>query len=183
MNRLLIIGCIVVIIIGGVTLYFLFGSRGQVQNTHQTQTSTTLPIAGQSPNSSGGVVASSGQGLSLSTADGKTIIVANFLNNPATKADSINSGYYTLGPSANSGQPYSITYIASTQYFSIELLQEPIGQARLLAEQYLEQQLGLPTSDLCRLNYTVSTPSDVSSQYGGASLGFSFCPGSVVLPQ
>lgn len=163
-------------------LYFFFRSGQPVQ---EVQTNTGFPIAGQNVNPAldTGVVASTTQKMSLPTTGGGSVAVENFLNDPETVADPVNSGYYDLGYSTTNTPPFMITYIATTQYFNIELLQEPIGQTRELAQQYLEQHLGISSADLCKLNYTISAPTSVSILYGGASLGFSFCPGATTLPK
>ena len=104
----------------------------------------------------------------------------------------INAGYYYLGyhmkegfpdPTASDNPPYVISYIDSTQYFNIALLQEPIGSVREEAQQYLMQHLGISQDQMCRLNYMVSVPDRVNSQFSSKNLGFSFCPGATVLPK
>lgn len=111
----------------------------------------------------------------------------DFLTSPDTYQDPVNAGYYSLGnpinQTATSTTPYLIMYIESTRFFTIELVQEPIGEARTQTELYLEQRLGLSPSDLCKLNYTLSVPVSVSQEYAGKNLGFSFCPGATVLPK
>ena len=133
------------------------------------QPGVTLPTAGQNnaaPVSSPVTGQSSGQSL---------------LKNPELLVYPTNQDFYTVGPSTST--PYLITYIASTQFFIVELIQEPIGQARLGAEQYLERLLGKSPTDLCKLNYSVSVPNSINTTYAGDSLGFSACPGATKLPQ
>jgi tetratricopeptide (TPR) repeat protein len=77
--------------------------------------------------------------------------------------------------------PYLIDYLSQTQAFNIMIYEEPIGEVRQQAEQYLEQQLGISQTDMCRLNYTVIAPNSVNQIYGGQNLGFSFCPGATQL--
>lgn len=125
----------------------------------------------------------------LSSADGGVLKVKNFLVSPDTYRDPINTGYYSLGYPINpavessSTPPFLVMYISETQFFTIELLQEPIGEARTQVELYLEQHLGLTPNDLCKLNYTLSVPVSVNQDYAGKNLGFSFCPGATVLPK
>lgn len=117
-----------------------------------------------------------------------TLGVREFLKDPETKSDPNNPGHYFLGnyidPTIDQppGVPYVIEYIEKTKYFSIALLQEPIGSARQAAEQYLMQHLGISEAQMCSLRYMVSTPISVNSTYAGTSLGFSFCPGATELP-
>ena len=127
--------------------------------------------------------------LNLSSISGGTLLVENFLTSPDTYRDPVNAGYYSLGYPVSqatvgtSTPPYLIMYIAATQFFTIELLQEPIGETRTQVELYLEQHLGLTPDDLCKLNYTLSVPVSVNKIYAGKNLGFSFCPGATILPK
>lgn len=182
MNKtILIILSFVVVIFGAFVLWYFLSENNKP--AQEITTSVKLPIAQQNPVSTSDSGPTQEQLLSLTAADGGTMNVLNFLNDTETIADPVNSGYYDFGYSATSTPPFMITYIAATQYFNIELLQEPIGRARKLAEQYLMQHLGISSVDLCRLKYTISAPTSVSSFYGGASLGFSFCPGATKLPE
>lgn len=133
-----------------------------------------------------------GTTMSVTGISGEVFQTSNFMTDPVTVKDPINPGYYYLGyhsyegvpdPTATATPPYVIEYIASTQYFNIALLQEPIGEERGEAEQYLMAHLGIPQNQMCQLNYTISVPDRVNSQYAGKNLGFSFCPGATVLPQ
>ncbi len=102
-----------------------------------------------------------------------------------TTEDASNRGLYHLNvpPSANPSAPYDITYESATQYFNISLLAEPIGQTRVEMEHDLMTKLGVSENAMCLLNYMVSVPYWVNAFYTGKNLGFSFCPGAVVLPQ
>lgn len=116
---------------------------------------------------------------------------SSFINDPTTYKDPVNPGYYYLDYQANSdasttvpnSRPYMIEYISATQFFNIELLQEPIGSVRQAAEQYLMSRLSLSESQMCQLNYSIGTTNHTNSQYAGKNLGFSFCPGAVTLPK
>lgn len=129
--------------------------------------------------------------VQLHTSDGATMQANDIKADPSTKSDSYNSGHYFVGypppgsasdPNASSTPPYSIQYIDSTQFFSISLLQQPIGAARVQAEKYLMTKLGLTTAQMCRLKYSVAVPAPVDQTYAGTSLGFSFCADAVPLP-
>lgn len=120
--------------------------------------------------------------FSIKGANGKELLVQNFLARADTKEDPDNNGYYILGYQPNQSAPYLISYIAGTTFFNIALLQEPIGSSRLKVEAYLTEILGLSRDELCSLNYSVSVPNSVSSNYSGMNLGFSSCPGSIKLP-
>jgi len=99
----------------------------------------------------------------------------------------VNDGQYFLGnfidPTVENPPqvPYAIEYNSNTQFFSMALFQEPISESRRGAEQFLMRFLGLSETQLCQLNYRISVPNRVNQIFAGVSLGFSFCPGSVVL--
>jgi len=116
----------------------------------------------------------------------------SFLNDPETVKDPQNSGYYYLGyhatregfpdPAATDHPPYLISYIASTQYFNVTILQEPLKAVREQAEAYLKQKTGLSNDEMCGLHYGVYVINDANSAYAGRNLGFSFCQGAVQFP-
>jgi len=123
---------------------------------------------------------------------GASIATKDFLRDPATVSDPVNPGYYYLGYHQSTGPadatamadpPYVIAYIATTHYFNIGLYQEPIGQVRKEAEQYLLKMLGISQEAACALKYMVSVPEDVNAIYASQNLGFSFCPGATILPK
>jgi hypothetical protein len=180
-----LISCGVIVLVI-VVWYFVASSGNSPQNPPQTRNQTTLPIVTQrvtpvqNSNTGNGLGVVPSQGISLSTVGGGPLIVQDFLHNASTVADTISPDYFHLGVGTQS--PYLISYTASTQYFNVELLSEPIGQSRIVAEQYFLQHLGVPAADLCRIRYTISAPTSVSSLYGGVDLRFSFCPGAVPLP-
>ncbi len=124
----------------------------------------------------------------ITTRDGKPLEVTDFTKDPRTTSDLQNAGSYFVGghfpvteAEPQVTPPYTITYIQDTQFFNIGLYAEPLSDTRKKAETYLRAQLGLKDAQMCELNYMVSTPVYVNEFYGGNSLGFSFCPGSVSL--
>jgi hypothetical protein len=109
--------------------------------------------------------------------------VRDFLRDEDTYEDPVNPGYYYLRyPPQGNNPPYHIVYIAQTSYFNVVLYEEPIGDSRRAAEEYLRGKLGLKQTEMCGLNYTVGTPNSVNSAYASMNLGFSFCTGAVRLP-
>lgn len=81
--------------------------------------------------------------LTLNTTSGATLSVRNFMSDPDTVADPQNEGYYHLGEHfpldgsfVETYPPFTIMYVAQTQYFNISLTSEPISKARTGAEQY-----------------------------------------------
>lgn len=188
MKKTIIIGIGAIIVIGLIALaYWLAGS----------EQSTTSPSVGQNvglPTASSveqNATATSGfaQGGMLVGGGVQTL---NFTNDPSTVKDPVNPDYYYLGyhvnegvpdPTATDNPPYVITYISTTHYFNIALLQEPIGIVREKAQQYLMAHLGITQSQMCQLDYMVSVPWRVNQIYSGKNLGFSFCPGATVLPK
>ncbi len=175
-----LVGVAVIILIVAGIWFYVRPTPSPTPESTQTQ-GVEFPTAGSVAPTAPGVSPSAGTGISITAADGSVIRTNDFINDPRTVKDPVNAGYYNLG--ATTSASYLITYIASTQYFNVELLQEPIGTARALAEQYLEQLLGISTDDLCRINYTVSVPTNINAFYSSRDLGFSFCPGATQLPQ
>lgn len=180
MNKTLLISIGSLVIIGIAVIVFLIaGPKKQMPVNNAPPVG--LPVAGSATQGSG----PSAQGSSF-------IKTADFLSDPATIKDPINDGYYYLGyhvyegvsdPTATTTPPYVIAYIAATQYFNIALMQEPIGQTRRDAEQYLMARLGISETQMCKLNYMVSVPDRVNTSFSGRNLGFSFCPGAIALPK
>ncbi len=175
--------------------FWLTSPKNQAPATNSPNRQNVLPVANSIGNTTvvGTATSSvSGTTLSLVAVGGGTIQANNFINDPTTAKDPINQGYYYLGyhvnegisdPTATDNPPYIIEYISATQYFNIALLQEPIGWVREEAQQYLMAHLAITQTQLCRLNYMVSVPDRVNSQFSGKNLGFSFCPGATVLPK
>ena len=186
------------IIIIAIVFLLFFGSGNSTPSNNSTNGQVELPITNSveqtvttQPTTSSTNISTSGTTVSVATAGGGTIQTKNFIKDSTTAKDPINSGYYYLGYHVNEGvadttatstPPYIIEYIATTQYFNIALLQEPIGPVRVEAEKYLMAHLGISENQMCQLNYMLSVPDSVNSQYSGINLGFSFCPGATVLP-
>lgn len=174
------------LVITGIVLTFIFmGGKKEKEisaDPKDSGFSSRLPVADQDTgNISDAGRVSKKQSISLATIDGESVTVPDFLNDPETIKDTVNPDYYRMGD-VTPNSPYLISYISPTQYFDIVLLQEPIGESRRLVEQYLKQYLGISENDLCLIKYMIGVPSHVNTSYGGRSLGFSFCPGAVVLP-
>lgn len=181
--------CATLIIAGFFGIKFFVNLKNPTSsNPNGTLSPTTLPSV---PDSGGGSQVGSGNTFSLLTANGKTILVKDFTKDSAFVKDPVNPGYFYLGyhynegvpdPTASNNPPYVIEYIASAQYFTISLLQEPIKQTRIDAEKYLMKQLNIPQSQMCLLKYMVAVPARVNSTYAGTDLRFDFCDGETPLP-
>jgi len=160
---------VIIFIIVSVTFVVILRMHSST-NTGTGTSTVTFPNSGTS-------------GVRTSTSTGS----ATFLDNPDVHPDQNNPGYYDVrGASTASStmvNPYSIRYIAATDYFNIVLLEEPIGESRQRMQSYLMTLLGLTKDQMCSLNYAVYVPNDVNTTYSGMNLGFSFCPGAVPLPQ
>lgn len=167
MKKLFVVIGIVVVLL--VLAFAIIALRSPKQPATTSQGNVTFPTASSTP-------------ISSATGNAHT-----FLQDPDVKEDATNPGYYYLGYQPSAGQqtnpPYLIEYIAETQYFGITIMQEPIGENRRAAEQYLQQKLSLTQEQMCSLKYTVGVPDSVNAQYSDVNLGFSFCPGAVRLPQ
>lgn len=175
----LIVLVLIVLIAAG--LYFLRPTPSA------TPPDPTFPSAG----GQGGALS---QTMTLTSRSGEPIVVQDFINNGVTERDTINPSQYNLAGknalcelesdcySGAASDTFDIVYFSEEDAFAIGLTAEPLGAARISAEQFLMKTLGVSQDELCMLDYFVTTDVDVSEQYAGADLGFSFCPGAVKLP-
>jgi hypothetical protein len=171
----IIIGILVaVLLIGGGVMVWSFFFVPAVPSEEPGP--ITLPQAGDTP---GGARPATATSTSLTTIDGRSIPVRDFSNDTDSIQDANNPQYYRLG----SNDAFAVTYISNTDFFIIEIQEEPIGPNRKKAELYLEQKLGISRQSMCVLQYQIVAPWWVNSLYAGQNLGFSFCPGAVKLPE
>jgi hypothetical protein len=140
------------------------------------QNTTTVPPISVSTTSS-----SLPTGIAIVANNGTTITTNDFIHNSATLADPSNAGNYYLSGSSLDG--YAIGYRTQGQFFTIALEREPLGATRIAAENFLIAALGISENQLCNLKYYIGTDFHTNSFYAGKNLGFSFCPGAVVLPK
>lgn len=177
MKKIIIIA-LIVIVVGTLIcfgIYYFFIPK-QVSLPGGTQGSVSFPQADDT--------------VPVQTPKDGSLSVNDFLSDPQTVEDPNNEGHYYLGshfPLGEVTEPvtppeYVIEYSASTNLFNVGLFSQPLATARLHAEEQLMQELNITQEQMCSLNYMVSTPTWISETYGGVSLGFSFCPGSVDLP-
>ena len=132
--------------------------------------------------------------MTVGLSDNTTVVTHDFIHNGVTIEDPANPKTYFLAgssgscneagvcPTAGKDLKFTIVYYPDSNSFNIGLSDEPLGTTRLQAEQYLMKTLGVSEQTMCQLNYSVMTTSYVSKTYGGINLGFSFCPGALVLP-
>jgi hypothetical protein len=184
MKKILLIGGVLIIVL----LAIFVMARSLLNKPAQTGGSdnpTTFPIGnGTTP----GTGQNTEKRIQINASNGQKISVKDFMKSPDTTPDPNNSGYYYIGQhfpfdgSIPKSQPqYVIQYISSTQYFNIALTAEPIANARLSAEQYLQDHLGITKDAMCLLNYQLGVPNFVNEYYSSMELKFSFCPGAVPL--
>ncbi|MEK7602150.1 MAG: hypothetical protein AAB472_01560 [Patescibacteria group bacterium] len=182
-KALIIISVILVLLlVAGLGYYFYTHTK-----TPQAPDSTnTFPIGDMNQGGSSTMVIPAEDGGSISTLD--------FIHNNVTFEDPANKGdYYLAGsndicnpdgtcPKAGTSTHFNILYFSDSGSFVISLNEEPLGQIRREAEEYLIQTLGITQEQMCKLNYTIGTTSYINDTFGGENLGFSFCPGAVKLP-
>ncbi len=192
---MVVITVVVLLALGGAFVaYQMLGSSGTPAegdntlpiDTGNVSTGGTVNVPSQTSSSTSSGVATK----PLSSPDGGSVAVKDFLKDPATVKDPLNKGHYFIGPhpregvedaTASDNPEYVIEYSDADQSFTISLMQEPLAQTRLDMEKYLMNKLGISQSDMCHLNYLVSVPTTVNTYYAGYSLGFSFCADSVAL--
>ena len=198
MNKKLII--VTVVVLAGIVLlslaWFFLSARKQ-QNTVATTSPVTLPASGSIPTPTPtGTSGNMTTGTTIVRAlNGGTVTTSDFIHNGITLPDKTNAGrfilagnlgYCSTNPQNCQAAPatdFTLYYDEVSQSFTVALTQEPIGQARLHAEQFLLTTLGIPQQQLCQLNYYVGATYLVNASYDNKNLGFSFCPGATVLPQ
>ena len=165
-----------------VLLFFLLRSVNIQEPVPNLGSGTTIPVFPTVPSRAG-----FGNSISIKTQNGGSMRTKDFLNDSDTVEDSVNEGHYYLGNNfgENNTQspPYVIEFTDTADIFMIGLFQEPIAQSRKKAEQYLMEHLGISQSQMCELQYMVTVPADINEFYSGQNLGFSFCPGSVQIPE
>lgn len=159
--------------------WYLFAAPKPVPTTGQQQP-VTLPSSGTAT-STPTPTESGEQTLVVPIQNGMGVVTKDFIHDPSTMPDPSNAGNYYLTGSSTEG--YSIGYRTPAQFFTIILQQEPIGATRIAAENFLLAKLGISKSQMCSLNYYLGTDVHTNSLYAGRSLGFSFCPDAVTLPQ
>ncbi len=172
----------IVVIVAAILTVLFFGQTQSVPVGTPNQGS--LPTSPTAPNQTGtqtsGIAPSSPATITIVMNDGTTVVANDFIHNNVTLADPSNAGnYYLTGPSTDG---YAIGYRTPAQFFTIALEQEPLGETRIAAENFLLSALGISKNQLCNLKYYVGTDVHTNSFYAGKSLGFSFCPGAVQLP-
>lgn len=175
MKKIFIILALLILIVLAVLAYMMLTKK---TDAPETSNQGTLPL------SQAGASGGSGQEvkMNLRITDGTQIPVRNFLASAQVQKDLDNSGYYSLGYQGAQNSTYRITYIDETNYFNIVLLAEPLGASRTQAENYLMNTLGISKEQMCLLDYTMSVPNAVNTNFSGENLGFSFCPNAVKLP-
>ena len=183
----------VAIVIG--VLYVFFAPKAVPQ---VSEPATTLPGSAPSDltSSTSGATPSGATGsMTVAAQDGSQVTVLDFIHNGITILDKVNDGVYMLAgnlgyclsdPGQCQAAPadnFNVFYNSAPQSFNTVLTKEPIGQARLLMEQFLLSTLGITQSQLCSLKYRVGVTIYVNEQFAGENLGFSFCPGATPLPK
>lgn len=167
MNKLsytILAGIIVLIFAIGATYYFQNKNDNPVTEVSYTNSSISFP-----------------------SAENGVIVANNFLNNPSVTPDDINPGNFYVGntftsdSSGGDSPSYVISYDKTGGYFNIALLKKPLGLSRSAAEEYLMSVLGIDTSSMCGLSYSVTVPGYVDEEASGIDYRFGFCPGSTPL--
>lgn len=177
MKKLLfIIAGIVLLLIG---IMFVLVKGGQKQVIPEPQPSSTTFISTSTD------IAATNNVAPTSTVS-QLFDAMKIIHNPDVSPDASNPGYYFIGNTPTSTifgkeSTYVIVFQSKTSYFNITLLNEPIKDTRLEAENYLKNILELTNEQMCALSYSLGVPQDVSDKYAGHDLKFSFCPDSTDL--
>ncbi|MDB5244786.1 MAG: hypothetical protein JWN18_656 [Parcubacteria group bacterium] len=186
---------IVLVVVSTLVWFFLLRSSEEVPAL-QPNSPTTLPVGGtvQVPDNQSSSNTTPGS-MTVLTLSGATIKTNDFVHNGVTIPDEANKGRYLLSGDlgycvsesescrAGDERSYNIYFNSTHNSFTIALLEEPLGEVRTAAEQFLLKTLGISTADMCKLNYYVGTTFEVNAAYASKNLGFSFCSGATVLPK
>lgn len=126
--------------------------------------------------------------------EGNPITTQDFIKNGETVSDAVNPGNFVLAgelgyclpdgscPHGALTTKFSIVYSQEYGMFDVVLLEEPLGEVRTEAEEFLMSRLGLSASQLCSLRYNVGVPYWVNETFSGGNLGFTSCQGATRLP-
>ena len=116
-------------------------------------------------------------GYAVGAADGSAIPLTM---PPAREVENLTDDSYLFN--ALNDDRFHVLYYEPAGRLVVSLLREPLGEARLAAEAYVQNTLELSASEMCTMNARVLTNTYVSSFYANQELGFSFCPSAVLLP-
>ncbi|TXC64696.1 hypothetical protein [Sphingosinicella ginsenosidimutans] len=124
--------------------------------------------------------------ISIVGRDGSRIVVNDFMSG-RQPLSAPGDTYYDLvhsGPVfGNENDSFGVQYQASSSYFLVSLLAEPLGRSRSRAEAFLRNTLGLTNAQLCRLNLQVHVISGINRRYSAlGDLKLGVCPGAARLP-
>lgn len=189
MTKKILIYVIVALVLAGIAGLLFFRLLQPPTGTTTTTPGSTSYAGGTSGTTqvtSGSASATTtAASLTVAATTGGSIVVNDFTKDPKTVTSADIPDHYFISGGINAytdNSPYSIYYVDTDQSFNITILQEPIGDNRMAAEQELMQKLGITQLEMCRLRYYVSVPQDVNAVYAAkGNLGFSFCPGAAQL--
>lgn len=127
----------------------------------------------------------SGATVLLTTRGGEVISVPDFtFNHPRVDLENTEITLVLVSQNADKTEmdpSYGIVYSTDSS-FTIGLFSEPLGAARLRAEDRLRALVPVPDDILCQLPISVAVPDTIQPMYKGKDVGLSFCPGAVQLP-
>ncbi len=180
MMRIFAVALLIALLVAG-GAYLLIRS-GQTNNPSGTNTTSGNPFGG-TLSGSGASGGTNGYTLTVHTTDGTTIQIPDFTNGHPSMTQPSGTYYYVTEDQDQNYQytDFNIVY-GNDSTFAIGLLAEPLGAARLHAEDKLRTLTGLSGDQLCKLNVTVMASPRVNDTYAGVNLGLSFCPGATALP-
>lgn len=177
-NQLIVISVVLLLLIGGAIAFFL------LRETPVQGPDSSNPFGGLSGDNPGGTPITN---YDIVGADGEAYPVPDFRAGKDPIAG-IDGNYYDLvhtgGPLfGDEGDRFYIQFDETNSSFTISLVTEPLGESRLLSEDFLRSTLKLSDSQLCKLKVNVGVPRELNQIYGSyENLGLSFCPGAVPLP-
>lgn len=181
------LGILVIVVVVAVLSMLLLRQQSKPTASSDTTQSGIFPAGG------GVRVPTSSDRKSVPAVDGTAVDVVDFTHNGETVEDVMNPGNYVLAgslgycladgscPEGAHENDFTVTY-SDADGFRIVLLAEPLKDVRRKAEDFLMARLGIGEEEMCKLPYYLGTPYFVNERFSSGNLGFSFCPGAVLLP-
>lgn len=180
MNKsFVLLGALIIVLIGVLTAFLLYSAPVAPTSSEGLEDPFTLSDPFASSQSRGSTQVSDRVPENAATKKIKEEITKTF----SPQMDGQNKFYEITASETATSTPFIIYYFEEDRSVQVILYEQPIGKTRRLAENELLSKYSLSEQDACTLTYQVTVPMSVDEEYYGTNLGFSFCPGSVVLTE
>lgn len=194
MKKIIVITILCLILLIGGFLWYTVRSN-EADPTPNTQSSNTISnivsgnLSSQTALDSTVNPSSNSKQNNLQNIDQVSQSLPSFVVSSSTIKDPVNPNTYILVgdlgycladgtcPRTNTGDEgsYSMSYDSTADLYTIVIYAKPLTMVRDIAETRLSSFLNLSRSNLCSLNYYVTTVSSVSVADAGSNIGFTAC--------